>query len=530
MEMETARKTFFNTLIASGHEYFRFHADTFRKCFSASLEIRHFRAEPNLRVDAGSNMCAGACQTWCHGILPHVQVNSEYIAATFVLRHRAVRQVSSGRQIICSRGFEGGARVTNDADAGATQKHAAAQEWRTAPFLPFAGLIGHATAVFHINGFSPFIVPVSHEFGWSRTLTTLGLTIILLIQALGSIPIGFLVDRFASRRIGLIGMMSAPLGFALIGTATGSTVNWIVLWLIMGLVAMPVQSTIWTSAISSRFKASRGLALGVSMCGTSLASALFPWFGAVLIERYGWQRAMIYEALIWIAVTYPFMFLTFRGAREIGKRGVVAAPSDVEPGMTLAQCLRSSVYQRLLLAGFLYTFAIPPLIYNFIAIQTDGGIDRMVAAKTAAVIGLASVIGRLSTGLLIDRVNAAKVGAVAFLLPTIGCAILLTQGITTASALSAAVLLGLTQGAELDVFGYLTSRYFGMRKIGSLFGCILFALSLGAGLGPVVASRVFDTQHDYTSFISLTIVITLACSVIMASLPKPVELEGVRQY
>ncbi|SFF77720.1 Nitrate/nitrite transporter NarK [Novosphingobium sp. CF614] len=397
--------------------------------------------------------------------------------------------------------------------------------------LPIAGLIGHATAVFHINGFSPFIVPVSEEFGWSRTLTTFGLTIILLIQALGSIPIGLLVDRFASRRIGLVGMISAPLGFALIGSASGDQTNWIVLWFIMGIVALPVQSTIWTSAISSRFQASRGLALGVSMCGTSLASALFPWLGAVLIQHYGWHRAILYEALIWIVVTYPVMLLFFRGARDVARTDPtdpIVAAAAAEPGMTLTQALRSSVYLRLLLAGAMYTFVIPPMIYNYMAIQTDGGIDTIVAAKTAAAIGFASVVGRLTTGFLIDHFNAARVGAVAFLLPSIGCAVLLTQGVGTGSALAAAIMLGLTMGAELDIFGYLTTRYFGMRKIGSLFGCILLSLSLGSGLGPIVASYNFDTHGNYSGFMMLTIIVTLLCSAIFVTLPRPGLIEQAK--
>jgi nitrate/nitrite transporter NarK len=361
--------------------------------------------------------------------------------------------------------------------------------------------------VFHINGFSPFIVPISHDFGWSRTLTTLGLTIILLIQAVASIPIGFLVDRFASRRIGLIGMASAPLGFALIGTATGDQTNWILLWVLMGLVAMPVQGTIWSTAVASRFQTSRGLALGVAMCGTSLASALFPWLGAILIVRYGWQRAMIYEALIWIAVAYPFMFFFFRGKHDVVAGAKPAEAGLPEPGMSLGQCLHNSVYWRLLIAGAMYTFVIPAMIYNYIALQTDGGIAPIAAAKTAAAIGLASVVGRLSTGFLIDRWNAARVGAVAFLLPAIGCAILLTQGIDHSTA--------------LDIFGYLLARYFGLRKFGSLFGCLLLALSLGSGIGPIVASRNFDTLGNYSAFMMLTIVMTLACSGVLASLPKP---------
>lgn len=397
----------------------------------------------------------------------------------------------------------------------------ATKEWSRAPLLPFAGLIGHATAVFHINGFSPFIVPISHDFGWSRTLTTMGLTIILLMQAISSIPIGLLVDRFGSRRLALVGLLTAPLGFALIGTATGSQSNWIFLWLIMGVLAMPVQSTIWTKAITSRFHTSRGLALGVSMCGTSLASALFPWLGAVLIDNYGWQRAMFYEALIWIAMTYPFMFLAFHGAHDKKFAKEVVLQAAPEPGMTLKQGLRSSVFLRMLLVGALYTFVIPTMIVNFIAIQTDGGIVSIQAAKIAALIGLAAIVGRLSTGFLVDHISAIRVGAVAFMLPAIGCGVLLINGITPASAIIAGVLLGLAMGAELDVFGYLTSRYFGTRYFGSLFGCILLSLSLGSGLGHVGASMFFDLTGSYSGFIWVTMIVTVFCSLCFLTMPKP---------
>jgi MFS family permease len=403
----------------------------------------------------------------------------------------------------------------------ATVALSARQEWRRAPLLPLAGLIGHATAVFHINGFAPFIVPVSEDFGWSRSMTTLGLTIILLMQAVGSIPIGMLVDRIGSRPIALVGLISAPVGFALLGTATGSQANWIVMWLIMGVLAMPVQSTIWTAAISSLFKTSRGMALGVSMCGTSLAATLFPWLGAVLIEHFGWQRAMLYEALIWVALTYPFMFIVFRGGRDRPRVGESKPEAALEPGMTLAQGLRSTVFLRMLLVGAAYTFIIPTMVVIFVPIQTDGGIDMVLAAQIAAVIGIASFVGRLASGYLVDRVSATRVGAIAFLTPAISCAILLAYGISPITAVIAGVLLGLAQGAELDVFGYLTSRYFGMRNFGALFGCVLLSLTLGAGLGHVGASMIFDATGDYSAFMWLTIIVTMLCSLCFITMPRP---------
>jgi MFS family permease len=397
----------------------------------------------------------------------------------------------------------------------------AMQEWRRSPLLPFAGLIGHATAVFHINGFSPFIIPISTAFGWSRSLTTLGLSMILLMQAASSIPIGMLVDRIGSRQIALVGMISAPLGFALIGTAIGTQQNWMLLWLLMGFLAMPVQSTVWTAAISNSFQRSRGLALSVSMCGTSVASALFPWFGAVLIKAYGWQQAMMIEALIWIALTYPFMFLCFKMRAPTAAPSPGAASVAPVPGMTLRQALRSTIFLRMLFAGALYTFCIPTMIVNFIAIQADGGIEPVRAGKIAASIGIAAIIGRLTSGYLVDRFHASRVGAIAFLLPAVGCAILAVQGVTPQTAVVAGILLGLAMGAELDIMGYLTSRYFGMRHLGALFGCILLSLTLGSGLGHVAASKIFDVTGSYESFILLTGIFSLVCSACFFTLPRP---------
>jgi MFS family permease len=387
--------------------------------------------------------------------------------------------------------------------------------------LPIAGLLGHATAVMHINGFSPFIVPISEDFGWSRTLTTMGLTLILLMQAASSIPIGYLVDRIGSRRLALVGMISSPLGFALLGTATGSESNWLLLWLIMGTVTMPVQSTIWTAAISTAFTKSRGMALGVAMCGTSLAAALFPWLGAILIQNFGWQKAMLYQALIWIALTYPFIFVFFRTARDKEHAADREVRTALETGMTLKQGLRSSVFWRMLVVGASYTFVLPTMIINFIPIQTDGGVDPIQAASIAAVIGLASLAGRLTTGFLVDRINAVRVGAVAFLMPALGCVVLVVYGITPETALFTGIMLGLAQGAELDVFGYLTSRYFGLRYFGSLFGCILLSLTLGAGLGHVGASMIFDTTGDYSAFMWLTAIVSVLCSLCFLTMPRP---------
>ena len=152
----------------------------------------------------------------------------------------------------------------------------ARQEWRAGFKLPVAAALGYATSVIHIYGLGAYIRPISETFGWSVTQTTAGLTIATLIQAVFGIPIGILVDKVGPRLLGVIGIITTLSAFALLGTATGTVANWYLLWIVMACATLPVQATIWTSAVASRFEASRGLAFAVTLCGASVAAALFP--------------------------------------------------------------------------------------------------------------------------------------------------------------------------------------------------------------------------------------------------------------
>ncbi|MFP5435797.1 MAG: MFS transporter, partial [Alphaproteobacteria bacterium] len=159
----------------------------------------------------------------------------------------------------------------------------AGAEWRRAPILPIAAGLGYATSVIHIYGLGPYIEPISQSFGWSRTQTTIGLTLATLVQALFSVPIGLMVDRLGPRLFGLVGVVLTCAAFAMLGTATGDKTQWLMLWSLLALATLPVQATVWTSAVATRFAASRGLAFAVTLCGASLAAALFPLLGSWLI-------------------------------------------------------------------------------------------------------------------------------------------------------------------------------------------------------------------------------------------------------
>jgi MFS family permease len=395
-------------------------------------------------------------------------------------------------------------------------------EWRRAPMLPVAAALGYATSVIHIYGLGPYIEPISTGFGWTRTQTTLGLTLQTLVAAVFAIPLGVLVDRIGPRWLGLFGVVATTGAFALLGTATGTPANWLMLWGLLAVAALFVQTTIWTSAIATRFEASRGLALAVTLCGASVAQAIFPFLGTKLIAAYGWQTAVMVQGGLWCAIAFPLLFVFFRSAHDVPAPSQNASTEAAAlTGATLAEGVKTTVYWRLFLASLLFTFTIIALVVHFVPIMTGRGMGKVEAAGLAGLVGVFSIIGRLGTGFLLDRYRASHVGAAIFLLPVAGCLLLITGGSGWATTAVAAALIGLTLGAEVDVLVYLTTRHFGLKNFGALYGGMLVALSVGTATGPLAAAAVFDTTGNYTPFLWLTIGFMVASSLALFSLPRP---------
>ncbi|MYL98878.1 MFS transporter [Novosphingobium sp. FGD1] len=399
----------------------------------------------------------------------------------------------------------------------------ARDEWRAHPLLPVAAGLGYATSVIHIYGIGPFYGPVAQEFGWSRTEVTFGLTIATLVQAVGGVFIGLAVDRFGPRRFGVVGLLLLGLAFAALGSADGSLLNWYLLWGLIALAALPVQASVWTSAVASRFTASRGMAFAVTLCGASIAAGVFPPMATALIGELGWRGAFPAQAAAWLLLAFPLIFVFFQGCYD--KRGrqnpndVAARPADL-PGATLREGLTSSVYHRLFVASLLFTFTIIALVVHFTAILGDAGASPMAAAGIASFIGWFSLAGRLGTGMLLDRLPASLVGAAVFMLPVLGCLALLLGGGSFAAMASASALIGLTLGAEIDVVVYLLTRHFGLRNFGGLYGGLLAALSIGTAIGPLAAAQVYDRTGSYSGFLWLALGSMAASSVAIGTLPR----------
>lgn len=403
--------------------------------------------------------------------------------------------------------------------------HSGTSEWKKFWFLPVAAALGYATAVIHIYSLGPFMQPLQQEFGWSRAQISSGITIAAFISALFCIPMGVLVDRVGPRPIALTGVLLISGAYALLGTATGTNLNWIFLWIIIAVGTFGVQATIWTAAVASRFDRSRGLALAITLSGGSVAAALFPVIAVWLIETVGWRRAFPAQAGLWLILVFPILWLCFRSAKDQAARATPSeqVPAKVLSGVTVAEGLRLAAFYKLLVVGALVSFTAVGSLVHFVPILTDSGANAMSAAGIASLIGLSSIVGRLGTGVLLDRFPGHVVGALVCLLPVVGNVLLLTHGTEVLFQAIAAIAIGLTLGSEVDVIAYLASKHFGLKNFGALYGSLVMALAMGTAFGPFAAGAAFDHFGSYAEFLILGAILLVISSVSLATLgPVPV--------
>ena len=105
------------------------------------------------------------------------------------------------------------------------------------------------------------------------------------------------------------------------------------------------------------------------------------------------------------------------------------------------------------------------------------------------------IVGLLSVGLLVDRLHAPYIAVVYRLFPVFGC--LLLAHVATTPTFAVVSVLTTAAGAEVDLIAFLTSRYFGLKSYGELYGWQLVIFALGAGFGPFFSGWAFDMSGSY---------------------------------
>jgi MFS family permease len=387
-------------------------------------------------------------------------------------------------------------------------------------FACACGLLVGAGSIL-IFSFGVFLKPVTEDLGITRGDLSAALGISAWCVALSCPIVGWLIDRFGTRRVMIPGVLLFALAVASFGLLPAKSMPIVFLIFCIAGFISGVQTPIPYAAVVSRwFDRERGIALGVATAGVGLGVALIPQLAAFLISHFGWRNAyfglgIAVVVLAWLPVV---IFVRDPKVDTASGRGLAGSPAAL-PGIDAMAALKTGNFWMLSIAFFLGVMAINGTIVHIVALLTDRGIPLQVATGALSIAGIAIIIGRIICGWCLDRYWGPYVAVCFFILPVIGIA-LFASGWGNPVPLIGAALCGAGIGAEIDLMAFFISRYFGLKAYGKIYGLMFMLFNIGTGLGPALSGRAFDMFHSYTQiFIVYEVALAITC-LLLARLGK----------
>lgn len=387
--------------------------------------------------------------------------------------------------------------------------------WHSAGIL-IAATIGIAIVGIHFHVVGAMVTPLGKAYGWSRGDVAFALTITAALHPFTNVWIGTLADRHGPRAVALPGIVLFCAGLALLGLAGPELWTWYAAYAAFAILGAGASTVVWTMAVVQAFNRRRGLALAISLAGAGLLVSLTPSI-VLALERFAGLRG-IYPALAVAALFLMFipswLFLPRRDAAATGS--TIRSPKGDWREVVGSVILWRLGFGLLIIASCVGTF-----IVHFQPMLTDAGLSRDDAAYVALFVGPAMIAGRIATGVLFDIFPTRLVAAVAFSLPGIACLLLFLLPLDLTSATFLALLIGVGMGSEVDVVAYLSSRYFGIRRYGLVFGILISLYGLAIGTSSWLVGKAHDATGSYDAVLLGLSVGVLAATALVISLGRP---------
>jgi len=340
-------------------------------------------------------------------------------------------------------------------------------------------------------GMGVFFVLLRDSRGFSSPLLSVAMTAYFLLGAFVIGALGFAWERFGARVVVGTGACAFAAGLVVLAGATGLA-QLGVAYALLALGWGTTSSAAINMAIAPWFERRRGLALSLALTGASASGVVFPPLMVLVFERVGLETGLLALAALTLAVLLPialFVLVPAPAARGQFADGAESAPI---PKTALAAAAPWSARAALRLPAFwaiTVSFALGLMVQvGFLTHQIaiiEPTLTRTGAALAVSLAGTMAVIGRLLTGLLLDRYSRRGIAAANFLL--LGAALLMVALANEPwLVFLACSLYGLGLGNLVSLPGLLLQEAFSAAHFTRVTGLVVGICQLVYSAGPAL--------------------------------------------
>lgn len=382
--------------------------------------------------------------------------------------------------------------------------------------------ISFANGATTIGVLTVFVLPLTQEFGWSRTEIAAATSIGALFGVVAAPITGRLTDKFGARIPLALGSLLAVV--AMLSLAAMQSLLWF--YLAFGAVRLADQGLLQPPsppAVAKWFWRYRSRALAVLFFSASAGGVVLPLVVQVSIDTWTWRSAYVMLAGVMLLLGFiPAVLFVRRQPEDMGLSVSQESSNaslqrredsheqdtedmDAEIQWTLSEAAKNPSLWFLLASIFMMSITGSGVVLHMVPYLVQQGLTPTIAVGAVSIGFLAAGVGNLVWGFLAEKAPSRYLLVSIYVLKAISIIVLLTSA-SLPMAYLYAILQGFTEGGFRTLSTVLLADYYGRQSLGSIFGVSRSVQVSGFAIGPLLSGVVFDITQSYDgAFISFLI-------------------------
>ena len=383
-------------------------------------------------------------------------------------------------------------------------------EFRAVGLVSSAHFVGH----FHMLVVPPLFSMLTVRWGVNFIQLGLALTVYALVSVAAQLPMGYMADRFGSRKL-LIGALFLG-GVSLASIGIVDRYSWFLVAAGLSGIANAVYHPADYAILSARVTPSRiGRAFSVHTFAGMLGNALAPLTMLALVPRVGIPGALIMAGLVGPLVALPLIGATAIEGKSVADQKILGRRGETKPGRA------GSVFTPAII-GMMVFFIVLSLstsgLTNFSvpALMRGYGLPFATANLALTAYLTATAFGVLSGGFVADMTRRhGEVAAIGFTINAILILQIALFGLGPALLVTVMAFAGFLSGLIQPSRDMLVRAAAPAGAIGRAFGVVTIGFSIGGTIGPMLFGWLLDRGAAHwifgvsVVFMLLTVVVAL---------------------
>jgi MFS family permease len=368
-------------------------------------------------------------------------------------------------------------------------------------------------------GMSIYVATLQRLHGWSASAVSVPVTVYYVAGAVLTASMARLYERFGPRAVVMVGGAVLAAGLAALGVVT-DVWQLYPAFLVMSVGWGAMSGAAINIILAPWWERRRGFVVSLGFTGATLGGVVVAPLLLPLAVAFGFSRALAMAALVSLVLTATAGSVMRRGPQELGLgpdgdpvRASGGRPSPPD-GRRRGDALRTWRFWSVSAPFALGLTAQVGVLTHLVTLATPalgtGGAARAVSVTTAA-----ALIGRLATGVVVDRLNRRAVASVTLGIQMVGLAWLAWRP-SPLAVYAGCVLFGLGVGNLTTLPGLILALEWPRERFSALVGLVVGINQFTFAFGPSLVGVIRDWSGTYRLALGACAALQMIAAVLVA--------------